>query len=85
MVHPGCACHIALLIREAEQRSLPPDVAQAVAWVESSSDPSEVGRFGELGLVQVRPATAAMLGHQDLETAILDPEIKVRYGVTYLV
>ena len=52
-----------LLAREAKARGLPPAVADAVAFVESGFNASAVGSVGELGLMQVRPATAAMLGH----------------------
>lgn len=80
----GRASYVALLTREAERRGLPPAVADAVAGVESSYDPMAVGKVGELGLMQVRPGTAAMLGHRGPATALFDPEINVRYGVIYL-
>lgn len=80
----GRAAHLALLTREASKYGLPPDVADAVATVESAYDPAAVGRVGELGLMQVRPTTAAMLGHRGAATELLNPETNVRYGVAYL-
>lgn len=73
-----------LLTREAMAKGLPPAVAEAVAFVESGFNPSAVGSVGELGLMQVRPATAAMLGHTGPAADLLNPETNVRFGVTYL-
>ncbi len=73
-----------LLAREARARGLPPAVADAVAFVESGLNPGAVGSVGELGLMQVRPATAALLGHTGPAAALLDPATNVRFGVAYL-
>jgi len=73
-----------LLTREARARGLPPAVADAVAFVESGFNAGAVGSVGELGLMQVRPATAALLGHTGPAAALLDPATNVRFGVAYL-
>ncbi|MBX9934622.1 MAG: transglycosylase SLT domain-containing protein [Methylobacterium sp.] len=73
-----------LLTREAIARGLPAEIATAVAFVESGFNPSAVGSVGELGLMQVRPATAMMLGHTGPAAALLDPATNVRFGVAYL-
>lgn len=73
-----------MLAREAEARGVPPAVADAVAYVESGYDAGAVGGVGELGLMQVRPTTAAMLGHTGPAGALLDPATNVRFGVAYL-
>ena len=39
---------------------------------------------GEIGLMQVRPSTAAMLGFDGDTTELAKPEVNIRYGVTYL-
>ena len=80
----GRGAYLALLTREADKHGLPPAVADAVAGVESSYDPTAVGKVGEFGLMQVRPTTAAMLGHKGPATELLKPETNVRYGVAYL-
>lgn len=80
----GRSTYLALLTREADRRGLPPAVADAVAQVESSYNPSAIGKVGELGLMQVRPTTAAMLGHRGPSTELLKPETNIRYGVAYL-
>ncbi len=73
-----------LLEREATKNGLPPDVADAVAAIESGYDPSAIGGVGEVGLMQVRPSTAAMLGFAGDAAELAKPEINIRYGVTYL-
>jgi Transglycosylase SLT domain len=72
------------LTREAQARGLPPAIADAVASVESGYNPRAVGAAGEVGLMQVMPATAAMLGLKEPATALLDPETNIRFGVAYL-
>ena len=75
---------MALITREAERRGLPAAIADAVARVESGFDPNAVGGVGEVGLMQVRPQTAAMLGYAGGVAGLFEPEVNVRYGVSYL-
>ena len=81
---PGRKAHLATIRREAEQVGLPPDVADAVAQVESSYNTGAVGGVGEVGLMQIRPTTAAMLGYRGTLTGLFEPETNIRYGVAYL-
>jgi len=74
----------ALITREAEKNGLPSDIADAVAAVESGYDPGAVGAVGEIGLMQVRPETAAMLGFKGDLTELARPDVNIHYGVTYL-
>lgn len=80
----GPTPYAAILAREAASRGLPPALADAVAYVESGYDAGAVGSVGELGLMQVRPATAAMLGHRGPAAELLDPATNARFGVAYL-
>ena len=80
----GRGNYLTLLTREAEQRGLPPAVADAVARVESGYDPSAIGKVGEFGLMQVRAMTAEMLGHRGPLADLFVPETNIRYGVEYL-
>jgi len=73
-----------LLRQEAARAGLPPDVADAVTEVESSYDPGTVGADGEIGLMQVLPSTARMLGFAGTLDELAVPETNIRYGVTYL-
>ena len=74
----------ALLTREAGKNGLPPDIADAVAAIESGYDPTVVGGVGEIGLMQVRPETAAMLGFKGDVAELAKPEVNIHYGVSYL-
>ena len=73
-----------LVRKEAEKKSLPPDIADAVAAIESGYDPSAIGEVGEVGLMQVRPETAAMLGFSGTPAELARPEVNIHYGVAYL-
>lgn len=70
--------------REAEAMGLPLQIAEAVAQIESGYDPTVVGSVGEIGLMQVRPSTAAMMGFRGTVAELANPEINIRYGVRYL-
>jgi len=74
----------ALVEQEALRVKLPADIAEAVVRVESSFDPTTIGAVGEIGLMQVRPGTAAMLGFKGSTAELAKPEINIHYGVTYL-
>jgi hypothetical protein len=78
------ALYLPLLAEAALREGVPLDLADAVAYVESGHDPVALGGVGEVGLMQVRPATAQMLGHRGGSEALFEPEINVRYGVAYL-
>ena len=55
-----------------------------MAQVESAYNPGAVGDVGEIGLMQVRPETAHLLGHRGAVEALFEPETNVRFGVAYL-
>jgi Transglycosylase SLT domain len=74
----------ALVEQEARKTGLPADIAEAVVHVESNYDPSVIGSVGEIGLMQVRPETAAMLGFRGSNEELAKPEVNVHYGVIYL-
>jgi Transglycosylase SLT domain len=69
---------------EALKRGLPAQIADAVATVESNYRVSAIGDVGEIGLMQVLPSTARMLGFLGTNTELADPVINIRYGVDYL-
>jgi soluble lytic murein transglycosylase-like protein len=73
-----------ILTREAKRSDLPTDLADAVVAVESGYNPGAVGNVGEVGLMQVRPQTAAMLGYKGTAAELMDPEVNISYGVRYL-
>jgi soluble lytic murein transglycosylase-like protein len=73
-----------LLAKEVQNTGLPADVADAVVHVESDYNPDTIGSVGEIGLMQVRPETAAMLGFRGSNDDLAKPEINIHYGVVYL-
>ncbi len=75
---------IDLIHIEAEKSALPAEIADAVAYVESSYDPTRIGDVGEIGLMQVRPTTAYMLGFRGSDSELADPINNIHYGVLYL-
>lgn len=70
--------------KETADTDLPPDIAEAVVFVESGYDTTVVGGVGELGLMQVRPETAAMLGFHGTHAELAQPDVNIHYGVLYL-
>jgi hypothetical protein len=73
-----------LIQTEAEKNGLPADIADSVVAIESGYDLGAIGAVGEIGLMQVRPETAAMLGFKGDLSELARPEINIHYGVTYL-
>jgi hypothetical protein len=85
--HPGPSFRAAvraMVEQEAQKAGLPPDIADAVVHIESNYNPSTIGGVGEIGLMQVRPGTAAMLGFRGTAAELAKPEVNIHYGVAYL-
>jgi hypothetical protein len=80
----GRAAYIADLTREALKWGLPPEIADAVAHVESGYNPNLVGTVGEVGLMQVGPPTAAMMGFKGTPAELAAPATNIGSGVRYL-
>jgi soluble lytic murein transglycosylase-like protein len=69
---------------EASLAGIPPDFADAIAEVESGYHPRAIGTAGEVGLMQVLPSTARMLGFEGTVEELTNPDANIHYGVTYL-
>ena len=78
------ATYRTLIEREVRGTTLPADVAEAVMGVESGYNPSRIGGDGEIGLMQVMPPTARMMGFSGSLAELAVPEVNIRLGVTYL-
>ncbi|CAH1653658.1 MULTISPECIES: transglycosylase SLT domain-containing protein [unclassified Chelatococcus] len=74
----------ALVREQALKSGLPPQIADAVAEVESAYNISASGSYGEVGLMQVLPSTARMLGFSGSLAELAEPATNIRYGITYL-
>lgn len=80
-VNPGSgAKYREMIFRTAREHGVHPDLAYAVAAVESSFDPRARSPKGAQGLMQLMPETAERFGVEDA----FDPADNVRGGVRYL-
>ncbi|HXH46573.1 MAG TPA: transglycosylase SLT domain-containing protein [Bradyrhizobium sp.] len=80
----GPSAYRDLIEKEAARAGLPAEIAEAVMAVESGYNAGAIGAVGEIGLMQIRPATARMLGFTGSDAALAVPETNIHYGVTYL-
>jgi soluble lytic murein transglycosylase-like protein len=74
----------ALIEKEVAGTGLAPEIAEAVMAVESGYNPGAIGGVGEIGLMQILPSTARMLGFLGSNAELAVPATNVRYGVRYL-
>jgi hypothetical protein len=70
------------IARKAKDMGIDPRLAIALAYRESGLNPQAKGSKGEVGLMQVMPATAKGLGFTPDELA--DPSKNIEIGLTYL-
>lgn len=69
---------------EAQRNQIPFAIVDAVMRVESGYDPHALGSVGEVGLMQILPSTADMLGFRGSREALARPETNIAYGTQYL-
>jgi soluble lytic murein transglycosylase-like protein len=81
---PKRAKLIAAIRRTAEEEGVPPDLAEAVAFVESRFSTSAVGSVGEVGLMQIRFTTAQQMGFLGGIEELFDADENIHYSVKYL-
>ena len=74
----------ALIEKEAAGSGLAPEIAEAVMGVESGYNPDVIGGVGEIGLMQLLPSTARMLGFSGSLAELAIPENNIHFGVMYL-
>ncbi len=73
-----------LIQKEVARTGLAPEIAEAVMAVESGYNPGAIGGAGEIGLMQILPSTARMLGFLGTNGDLAVPETNIHYGVAYL-
>ena len=73
-----------LVSKYAAQYGVPAELAHAVMRIESNFNPRARGSHGEIGLMQIKPATARMMGYSGGAKGLYDPETNIRYGIKYL-
>ena len=73
-----------LITQEAKRAGLDPSLIAAVIKVESDYRLEAIGISGEIGLMQVLPSTARLLGFIGNDKELAEPAANIRLGVTYL-
>ena len=76
--------YASIVARYAASYGIPESLAHAVIKVESNYRPGARGRAGEVGLMQIKPATARMMGYSGSVKGLFDPETNIKYGMKYL-
>jgi hypothetical protein len=69
---------------EALRNRIPFAIVDAVMRVESGYNPGARGDVGEVGLMQILPSTADMLGFKGPLSALAEPATNIAYGTQYL-
>ena len=73
-----------LINRYARKHGVPSNLAHAIVRVESNFNPKARGRAGEVGLMQIKLATARLMGYRGSRKGLYDPETNIKYGMKYL-
>lgn len=73
-----------IVARYASSYGVPVSLAHAVISVESNYRPNTTGRAGEIGLMQIKPATARMMGYSGSAKGLFNPETNIKFGMKYL-
>lgn len=73
-----------IIERYAALNGVDEDLAHAVIRIESNYNPRTRGSAGEVGLMQIKPATARMMGYRGSVKGLYDPETNIRFGMKYL-
>jgi len=73
-----------IISKYAKTNGVPEALAHAVISVESNYRPKARGAAGEVGLMQIKPATARMMGYRGSTKGLYNPETNIKYGMLYL-
>jgi soluble lytic murein transglycosylase-like protein len=73
----------ALVSEVAREQRVPDAVAHALVRRESRYNARAVGRAGEIGLVQIKLATARSIGFRGSRDALFEPRTNLTYGLRY--
>ena len=76
--------YASLVAAHAKANGVPLDLAHAVIFSESTYNARARGAAGEIGLMQLRPATARMMGYSGSASGLYDPSTNIKYGMKYL-
>lgn len=73
-----------LINNYARKHGIPSDLAHAVVRVESNFNARARGQAGEIGLMQIKLATARLMGYRGSRKGLYEPETNIKYGMKYL-
>lgn len=73
-----------IVARYATSYGVPVSLAHAVISVESNYRANTRGKAGEIGLMQIKPATARMMGYSGSANGLFNPETNIKFGMKYL-
>ena len=82
--NPISGPYAGLITHYAKSFGVAPELADAVVRIESRYDPKARGRAGEIGLMQVKPSTARLMGYRGSVRGLYEPETNIRIGMKYL-
>jgi hypothetical protein len=74
----------ALIVAAAQRHGVPTDLALRVAHIESGCDCYARGTHGELGPLQIKPATARLIGYEGPEFALQNCGEGLEWGMKHL-
>lgn len=70
------------IARQAKAMGVPPRLAVALAYQESGLRQDQIGAEGEIGIMQIKPTTAELIGFN--RDQIKDADSNIKAGLTYL-
>ena len=70
--------------RKSVLHGIPANLIAAIITVESGWNPDAKGAAGEIGLMQILPATARQMGFAGPESHLFLPNTNIHFGVKYL-
>ena len=73
-----------IIDKHAKANGVPLPIARAVVRIECKYRVNTRGSAGEVGLMQIKSATARLLGYRGSVKGLFDPETNIRYGMKYL-
>ncbi len=76
--------YLPVVRRYARAYGVPLRLADSVVHIESSYNPRARGRAGEIGLMQLMPQTARLIGYRGSLRDLFDPRTNIKYGMKYL-
>jgi soluble lytic murein transglycosylase-like protein len=73
-----------IIAKYAASYGVPVSLAHAVIQVESNYRVNAKGSAGEIGLMQIKPSTARMMGYSGSAQGLFHPETNIKFGMKYL-